>query len=319
MYVYCSPTLQIGKHKIHEAADALTNNLGSQDLRGILRVSSNVGMAQFGLRLGAPRLYKYEQKFGFLDYPGSGLPGEQKSYLLAPGRAEPVHRRHRLVADPACQYLVRPGHFADPAAACFGLLRRSRTAATLMRPHIIKAVRKDGVETPIAPEPVRRVVSPGSRRRRPLHARNGGRRRHRQARPDRGLHGRRQDRLGSGGRAARLREPAILWRRSAALYPLSHPRLVILCAIFEPQGIHWGAAVAAPVVHNIARAAMLQLQIPPDAPGRVDWDDHTKMASRSNRRRGVMRRTTWPRAARRISRRLGRRGGITGQEGHGIN
>jgi hypothetical protein len=59
------------------------------------------------------------------------------------------------------------------------------------------------------------------------------------------------------------------------LYPLSHPRLVILCAIFEPQGIHWGAAVAAPVVHNIARAAMLQMQIVPDAPGRPDWDDHS--------------------------------------------
>ena len=61
------------------------------------------------------------------------------------------------------------------------------------------------------------------------------------------------------------------------MYPLSHPRLVILCAVYEPQGIHWGAAVAAPVVHNIARAAMLQMQITPDAPGVVDWDDHLKV------------------------------------------
>ena len=30
------------------------------------------------------------------------------------------------------------------------------------------------------------------------------------------------------------------------MYPLSQPRLVILCAVFEPQGIHWGASVAAP-------------------------------------------------------------------------
>jgi hypothetical protein len=39
-------------------------------------------------------------------------------------------------------------------------------------------------------------------------------------------------------------------------------------------------------VHNIARAAMLQLQIPPDAPGRVDWDDHLTEAARSNSRSG---------------------------------
>ena len=68
------------------------------------------------------------------------------------------------------------------------------------------------------------------------------------------------------------------------MYPLSHPRLVILCAVFEPQTSHWGATVATPVVHNIAREAMLLLQIPPDAPGVVDWDDHlkAKMAGRQS-------------------------------------
>ena len=67
------------------------------------------------------------------------------------------------------------------------------------------------------------------------------------------------------------------------MYPLSHPRLVILCAVFEPQGIHWGAAVAAPVVHNIARQAMLQMQIVPDAPGAIDWDDHLKFKMQGKR------------------------------------
>jgi cell division protein FtsI/penicillin-binding protein 2 len=48
------------------------------------------------------------------------------------------------------------------------------------------------------------------------------------------------------------------------IVPLSRPRLVILCAIFKPQGVHWGAVVAAPVVHNIAKQAMLYLKDPPD-------------------------------------------------------
>jgi hypothetical protein len=44
--------------------------------------------------------------------------------------------------------------------------------------------------------------------------------------------------------------------------------------------------VAAPVVHNIAREAMLQMQIVPDAPGRVDWADHLKAKMEGRTRLG---------------------------------
>lgn len=283
-HVYCSPTLQIGKHTIHEAADALTNNLGSQNLRGILRVSSNVGMAQFGLRLGAPRLYEYEQKFGFLDYPGSGLPGEQKSYLLAPDAP------NRFTGGVGWSQIQLANISFGQGISLTPLQLASAYAAianggTLMRPHIIKAIRKDGVETLTKPEPIRRVVSPEV------------------AAAVRSMLG---TVVADGtGKSAQIADFTVGGKTGSAqvagphgyesghfvasfcgLYPLSHPRLVILCAIFEPQGIHWGAAVAAPVVHNIARAAMLQLQIPPDAPGRVDWDDHLRVAARSRSRTG---------------------------------
>ena len=273
VHVYCSPTLQIGKHTIHEAADALTNNLGSQDLRGILRVSSNVGMAQFGLRLGAPRLYKYEQKFGFLDYPGSGLPGEQKSHLLAPDAPNRFTGGIGWSQIQLANISFGQGISLTPLqlAAAYAAIANG---GVLMRPHIIKAVRRDGVQTPVAPEPVRRVVSPEV------------------AAAMRSILG---TVVADGtGKPAQIADFTVGGKTGSAqvagphgyesghfvasfcgLYPLSHPRLVILCAIFEPQGIHWGAAVAAPVVHNIARAAMLQMQIVPDAPGRPDWDDHS--------------------------------------------
>ena len=154
-----------------------------------------------------------------------------------------------------------------------------------MRPHIIRAIRKDGTDTWIKPEPVRRVVSPEV------------------AAAVRSMLG---TVVADGtGKSAQIADFSVGGKTGSAqvagphgyeaghfvasfcgLYPLSHPRLVILCAIFEPQGIHWGAAVAAPVVHNIARAAMLQLQVPPDAPGRVDWDDHLQAAAQSKRRAG---------------------------------
>ena len=271
-YVYCSPTLRLGKHTIHEAADALTSNLGSQNLRGILRVSSNVGMAQFGLRLGAKRLYKYEQKFGFLDYPGSGLPGEQKSYLLASDAPNRFTGGVGWSQIQLANISFGQGISLTPLqlAAAYGAIANG---GTLMRPHIIRAIRKDGGETWVKPEPVRRVVSPEV------------------AAAVRSMLG---TVVSDGtGKSAQIADYSVGGKTGSAqvagphgyeaghfvasfcgLYPLSHPRLVILCAVFEPQGIHWGAAVAAPVVHDIARAAMLELQIPPDAPGRVDWDNH---------------------------------------------
>lgn len=273
-YVYCSPTLAVGNHLIHEAADALTRNLGDQNLRGVLRVSSNVGMAQFGLGLGARRLYEYEQKFGFLDKPDSGLPGEAKSWLQSP---QAFNRFTGSVGWSKIQLAnisfgqgisVTPLQLATAYAAV-------ANGGTLMWPHIIHAVRDGGKETPVAPKAIRRVVSPEV------------------AAAVRSMLGTVvQSGTGApaqiagytvGGKTGSAQvagahgyEEGHFVASFVGMYPLSHPRLVILAAVFEPQGIHWGATDAAPVVHNIAKAAMLEMHIPPDDPEAVDWDDHLK-------------------------------------------
>ena len=277
--VYCSPTLPIGKRVIHEAADALTRNLGEQNLRGILRVSSNVGMAQFGIGLGAPRLYEYEQKFGFLDPPGSGLPGEAHSHLASPDAPDRFTGGVGWPKIKLANIAFGQGISLTPLqlAAAYGAIANG---GTLMRPHILRAVRRDGKETLVAPEPIRCVLDPQV------------------AAAVRSMLG---TVVQTGtGQPAQIADFSVGGKTGSAqvsgphgyeeghfvasfvgLYPLSHPRLVILCAVFQPQGIHWGASVAAPVVHNIAREAMLQMQIPPDAPGRVDWDDHLKVKMKS--------------------------------------
>ena len=287
-YVYCSPTLQVGNHLIHEAADALTRNLGSQNLRGVLRVSSNVGMAQFGMGLGAQKLYKYEQAFGFLDRPRSGLPGEQKSWLQSPKSFNRFTGSTGWAKIQLANISFGQGISVTPLqlAAAYAAIANG---GTLMRPHILHAVRTGDQETPVPPEPIRRVLSPEvtvavrsmlgtvveSGTGAPAQIASysvGGKTGSAQVA---GAHG-----YESGHFVASF----------VGMYPLSDPRLVILCAIFEPQGIHWGASVAAPVVHNIAKAAMLQMHVPPDAPETVDWDDHLKVKSAARRQHREARR-----------------------------
>lgn len=272
--VYCSPTLQVGKHVIHEAADALTRNLGSQNLRGVLRVSSNVGMAQFGMALGADKLYKYEQGFGFLDYPNSGLPGEQRSSLRSPRKFNHFTGSVGWSKIQLANISFGQGISLTPLqlVSAYGAIAND---GVLMQPHIVRSVRNPDGETPAAPVAVRQVVSPEV------------------ARAVRSMLG--TVVLDGTGKPAQIAGYSVGGKTGSAqvagahgyesghfvasfvgMFPLSHPHLVILCAVFEPQGIHWGAAVAAPVVHDIAKAAMLQMHITPDNPKMADWDDHLK-------------------------------------------
>jgi cell division protein FtsI/penicillin-binding protein 2 len=274
-YVYCSPTLAIGRHVIHEAADSITDHLGSQNLRGILRVSSNVGMAQFGLGLGADNLYHFEQAFGFLNKPDSGLPGETHSWLLSP------YHFNRFTGHMGWSQIqlanisfgqgisVTPLQLADAYAAV-------ANGGILMQPHILKAIDTNGVSAPVAPVPIRRVISPEV------------------AAAVRSMLGT-VVQSGTGG-TAQIADFSVGGKTGSAqiagphgyeaghfvssfvgMYPLSHPRVVILCAVFNPQGVFWGATVAAPVVHDIGRYAMLEMHVPPDDPNAVDWADRGKV------------------------------------------
>jgi cell division protein FtsI (penicillin-binding protein 3) len=51
----------------------------------------------------------------------------------------------------------------------------------------------------------------------------------------------------------------------AGFAPASHPRLVVVVVIDEPQGAYYGADVAAPVFSNIVTGALRVLAVPPDA------------------------------------------------------
>ncbi len=61
------------------------NGFGDLTLREILTVSSNIGMAKIGQRLGPPRLYEGLRLFGFGRKVGLEMPGEAEGMLRPPG------------------------------------------------------------------------------------------------------------------------------------------------------------------------------------------------------------------------------------------
>ena len=61
------------------------HGFGDLTLREILMVSSNIGMAKIGQRLGPPRLYEGLTLFGFGRKVGLELPGEAEGMLRPPG------------------------------------------------------------------------------------------------------------------------------------------------------------------------------------------------------------------------------------------
>ncbi len=282
VHVYCGSPLKVGNHVIHEAHDGITTNLGSLDLRGILRVSSNTGMAQFGLRLGAKPLYTYEQKFGFLDKPETGLPGEQHSPLHSPDDFNKATGKVGWSRIQLANIAFGQGISVTPLqlVSAYSAIAND---GVMMQPHIIRGIIQDGKTHWVAPQIVRRVV-------------------------DSDVAAEVRSMLGTvvqdgTGKPAQIAGYSVGGKTGSAqmagphgyenghfvgsfvgMVPLSHPRVVILCAVFKPQGIYWGAVVAAPVVHDLEKLAMRELCVAPDAPNLTDFDDHSHPVSSSHPR-----------------------------------
>ncbi|MBU0952529.1 MAG: penicillin-binding protein 2 [Elusimicrobia bacterium] len=57
---------------------------GYLSLEGIMAYSSNIGFAKVGIELGREKIYYWMKQFGFGNYTGSSIPGEQKGLVFNP-------------------------------------------------------------------------------------------------------------------------------------------------------------------------------------------------------------------------------------------
>lgn len=72
-------TMRIGKNTVKD-----THNYGTLDSTGVIRKSSNIGMALISLKMPRKKYYAFMQKMGFGQLTGVNFPGEQKGILRNP-------------------------------------------------------------------------------------------------------------------------------------------------------------------------------------------------------------------------------------------
>jgi cell division protein FtsI (penicillin-binding protein 3) len=245
----------VGGHVIrdHEA-------LGWTGASRILAVSSNVGAAKIGARLGRGGLHETLLSFGFGERTGMGLPGEARGQVPPP-------RSDIAVATQSFGH----GMTATPLQVTSALAAIAN-GGVLVRPWIVRRV-VDPATGEILEQgravPVRRVLSPAVA-----------------ATMTRWLAGVVEDRDGTGRRArpqgwrvagktgtARKVDPVSggyaqdrHFSSFVGFAPVDDPRIAVGIFVDEPQAERHGGEVAAPAFAEIAEYALKMLGVPPSGP-----------------------------------------------------
>lgn len=256
--VTCPGSMMIGKKKIRCVLEPpFVHGHGTETIRDVIRSSCNVGAATIGMKLGGPKLYDYICRFGLLDRPRIGLPGAVAYRLSGPetwakmrlanisfGQGVLITPLQMVMAYAAIAnrgLLMKPEIVAARVDADTGLternaptpIRQALPAATAQEVvNILKAVVYDGTGKP-AQIPGYQVA-------------------------------------GKTGSAQKSGPHGYLDGKFIASFvgfaPASRPKVACITMIDEPQGEHWGAVCAAPVVREVLRWSLHYLQAPPDAP-----------------------------------------------------
>jgi cell division protein FtsI (penicillin-binding protein 3)/stage V sporulation protein D (sporulation-specific penicillin-binding protein) len=142
-------TFQSGSKRLRLPSDH--HPLGKISVSKVVQKSSNRGAARLGIMLGAERLYRYSQAFGFGQKTNFGIGGERKGVLHTPKRWDGLTIT-RLPIGHAVSVTPMQVHSAMASVANGGIL---------MKPQFISRVFDSSGKTivPFNPKPVRRVLS----------------------------------------------------------------------------------------------------------------------------------------------------------------
>lgn len=270
----CNGSMKIGRRTIRCSVHApFVHGHGACNVAKMLTYSCNMAAARIGLKLGKEKLNKYEKAFGVYEVPIKEMPGAVTAW----------HDNWEDWGD------VRLANIAFGQGIAVTPLQIARAycaiadGGVLRKPYVVKAIlNSDGeIYRSGHPEMTRRVISPATSRMvcKALGTvvSDGTARRTAQVEGYQvgGKTGSAQKAVPGKGYAA-----GGIVASFAGFLPLSNPRVVILVAVDEPKGSHFGATVAGPVFQKVAKKAMWRFKVPPDAPD----DDATMGAGFTGRK-----------------------------------
>jgi cell division protein FtsI (penicillin-binding protein 3) len=248
---------RIGRRLLHDS-----HPYGVMSLRDVLCHSSNIGMAQVAMRVGAEGLYEGIRGFGFGAQTGIALPGETGG-IVRPLR---VWNDYSVVSVSFGQELATTALSLTRAFAAFA------NGGCLLQPRVVKEIRHshtgevaykaDGgwaVDRPIGTATaqemlrmLRRVVTDGSGKRadRPGYPMAGKTGTAQLLRPD-----------GRGYSDSRYLSTFV------AVGPVPDCRIAVLVSLkATTRNGYYGSVAAAPAVGTIAERTLQYMQVPPAAP-----------------------------------------------------
>jgi len=225
---------------------------GKISMTRILEKSSNVGMVYIGEKLGANKIYKYLQKYGFGEITGIDLQGEAPGYLKPQKNWYPIDYS-----------VVTFGQ--GIAATPIQIIRAFASiinGGKLIKPHILGEIANGEKKQEIQLDVVNRVISENTSKiiRKMLLAtvENGD---SKWAKPAGYLIG------GKTGTAqipiAGHYDPTKTVASFVGFAPYNNPKFIVLVTLREPKTSPWGSETAAPIFFEIAKKLLVYYNIAP--------------------------------------------------------
>lgn len=243
--------LRIGRVRIRDSHKMT----GEYDFAKIFQVSSNIGMIKAAARMEPEQMYSYIKRFGFGERTGIDLLGEVSGILHHPDKWSKTTMPSMSMGQGIA---VTPLQLITAASAVIN-------GGYLMKPHVVMEIQDyNGVTIrKFSPEIRRRIISEEtSIIMRELLA----------AVVEEGT-GRKAAIKGYrvGGKTGTSQKIDPQTRRYShtlvvssfiGFAPVDDPKLIVLVTVDEPEGVHWGGTIAAPVVKNILERSLRYLMVP---------------------------------------------------------
>jgi cell division protein FtsI/penicillin-binding protein 2 len=249
--------LQIGSRRIH---DSEGHNNGVLTVEDVVVKSSNVGAAKIGMLVGAEKMERYVQRFGFGHALLPDLPGQSAGRVYSVAE---LNTSALASMSFGYQISVTPVQMATAVSAV-------ANRGTLYEPHLVRAIIRDGVREPVEPKALRQAITPETAAiltsiLEDVVRRGTG--------TKAALEG--YTVAGKTGTAAKLINH--LYSETAynasfvGFVPSRNPVLTIVVVVDTPHGgSYFGGDVAAPIFNRIADAALRQLRVTPTVASQAD-------------------------------------------------